>query len=180
MNKNILLSTFPRSGTHLLESNMRTRLSLEFKKTHLNWKTPSTFIISILRDPIEVFASKMAMTMHYNKDNLESLDFYFKNTTNQYISFFTHINKHGNLLIKYTDLENNMDAVLKQLKDILGCQLNNDIVVRGKDKPEFRHLVSSKTSPFYDQCLEYVKQQDMSKAYDIYNKALSKDSVLMI
>lgn len=178
----IILSTYPRSGSHLLGGHIRTKmpdLRYSLVSTHKHIYEQGSYLISILRDPIDVMASKLTMDIHYERDG-KTLEWCFIEAKKQYLSFFHHIIKNASLLIKYEDLINNMDKVLEAISKNLGVPIVDGVVPQTVDKPDVFHLASSKTSHVYQECYQFILQQDMSDFYEVYNKALSKDCVLVI
>lgn len=53
-------------------------------------------------------------------------------------------------------------------------QFNKTINIDLKDKPEERHLVTAKTSKYYDEVLEILDSENLDQIYNEYNKMLEK------
>lgn len=178
----IILSTYPRSGSHLLAGHIRNKmpdLRYSFTSTHKHIYEKGNYLISILRDPIDVMASKLTMDIHYERHD-KTLEWCFIEAKKQYLSFFDYITKNASLLIKYEDLINSMDKVIEAISKNIGVPIVDRVVPQTVDKPEVFHLASSKTSPVYEECYQFILNQDMSDFYEVYNKAMSKDCVLVI
>lgn len=178
----IILSTYPRSGSHLLRNHIHNKMpDLRHKliSTHKHIYENDSYLISILRDPIDVMASKLIMDIHYER-HCKTLELCFMEAKGHYLSFFNYINENASLLIKYEDLINNMDKVLEAISKNLEMPVVDGVVPQTVDNPNFFHLASSKTSPAYEECYKFILKQDMSDFYETYNKAMAKDCVLVV
>jgi hypothetical protein len=172
---NIFLTTYPRSGSWLFAKALYEQTGFPINKFH--WKVISELTtISIVRDPLETIASKVAMET--TNKNYELTKTNIELNAEEYISFYRYIDEHVSIVIDYDDLISNLDFVIDKVSSLLDLQildLNKRVPAeKNMDHPEIGHWMSSKSLDHYEKAMEMSKDIDLSKAYQIYNKLLRK------
>jgi hypothetical protein len=139
-------------------------------------------MITIVRDPIDMLASKLAMTAFYDKNN-ETIDHIRNSKENTkdlqaYLDSINKVNLNNDfyILVDYRDLIAHPLETTTAVANILKLPVINKEYKRGniKDYSEKSHLITSKKVSDYEEIKSYVEQLDLSKLYDFYNKALAK------
>jgi hypothetical protein len=167
--------TIPRSGSHYLQDRIEQHTGVYVKKSH---ELQSNKMITIVRDPIDFLSSYVAMDALYYKQG--SIDHFLSYPRNYCFSdWFTEndmdIVDNFDIIVKYESLINSPFETVKKIADkmsidIIEHRYKSNIV----DKPYRNHVVSSKNIKQYDIIRQVVKEQDLSRTYEIYNKFLAK------
>lgn len=162
---NLVLQTFPRSGSHYLVDTLLEYTGLRLKKTHTRSKLPGESIISIIRDPFDSIHSIMKQTQDKGKpeQSIEQLQ-------NQYIFFYHWMCQKSDYIIDFNDLVNQPDAVVRKLCNDFDIICYGPKFYTGPNERNEDYSESSKTlDNYYD--FDFTKEQ-ISKAYSVFNKAL--------
>jgi hypothetical protein len=160
---------FPRSGTHLLLHIFKQQLDHELHTAH-HQREADCKVINVVRDPHEAIHSAAVMRVHYGLEP----------TQDDLIRYYTDLHDYmfsrADYVIDYNTLANSPDTVRDYLAEELGLSYNGKPYVDvTKDKPEVKYLVSSKTSQFYST--DFLDGYDLTKAYESYNKLLSRKNM---
>jgi hypothetical protein len=166
----LILEIFKKTGTHI-------------EKTHdVNFQFLDNFeIVGIVRDPAETIASKVAMSHFLNYSSIPNAtlklhdNFNWQNFIDGYIEINQKIIEKANIIITYKDIVENTEIIVDKIIEKFNIIKNEQI--RYDPRMEIKsttngYLVSSKESPEYENVYAKVLEQDLSKAYDIYNKAI--------
>ncbi len=164
-----VILTFPRCGSHYLQQLISQNTGLFIDKTHSSAQWKKKKIISIIRNPEDTFKSMVAMQMHYGSNEMVGFGLPIK----EYQEFYENLIDSDCILISYNDLVSSPDRVVKAIARRLNLQVN-EIEYENLlfDKPDYKHLVSSKTSDKYEKI--NLSKFDLSKCNDIYSRALLK------
>jgi hypothetical protein len=165
----LILEIFKKTGTHI-------------EKTHdVDFEFLDNFeIIGIVRDPAETIASKVAMShfLDYSSipgANLKLQDnFNWQNFIDGYIDINKKIIQRATLIVTYNDIVENTETIVNEIIKKFNIVKNQEIEydLGMETKSTKGYLASSKESPEYKNVYAKVLEQDLSEAYDIYNKAI--------
>lgn len=163
----VVLSTFPRSGSHLLKQYLDQMLNYSITKTHTQVWDDDRFVVSMIRNPEDTLVSLAAMRTHTGEAeaDLEMLLF-------RYISFYKYIIDRVDLIIDYEFMEKSPEVVVKYFSQMLDLPvIDTEVTNNYQDDPTTGYLVSSKVSPQYEKMRELIKTVDISAAQIIYEQA---------
>jgi hypothetical protein len=171
----IVLTTYPRSGQHLLRENIIQRFdSIDFSYSHNINENIKNQLITITRNPLDSIVSQVSMHNYYNKnDNLLKLT---KVAQKQYYYFYSNILKNNiKTVIDYNYLNTEMEKIIQYIgKSFNLTPNNNNVILDIKDEKEKKHLVSSKQNLNYDSIYKIVEDIDLSKEFVLYKTTLLK------
>jgi len=135
-------------------------------------------MITIVRDPIDLLSSYVAMDALYYKGG--SLDHFFSSPERYCFSDWFSDNDmeivdNFDIILKYESLINSPFETVKKIADKMSLEIiepryKNNV----RDMPHRHHLVSSKSVNGYDKIRQIVEQQDLTRTYEIYHKFLAK------
>lgn len=175
MNK-IQVVTLQRTGSHYLVALIESHFGFDrIEKAH-SIDNADGVVISIVRDPLDSMSSDLSMHFHYHgwqEDYIESI-------VGQYVGVGNQICDRADIVIRYDDLINNPIGVVKIISEKLNLDIldnpNKDYEV--VDKPNYKYLKSSTVYKDYEKVRERLSSMDLSKAYELYEKFLSKSSAI--
>ena len=194
----IIIATYPRSGSHFLQNSIQYSTGNLILKTHdLIYDKK---IISIIRNPLDSISSSVSMhgiDRTVTKSNqpmfvnipyggLSVNDFITKSKID-YEIFYKYLNSLNNdqIIFKYEDLINDMDSVIdflcKEIKIIKNIKVDKEII----HNHIYNHIeksgitpgysLSSKKNKEYDSIYNTLENDlDFKKLEDIYNSVLNK------
>jgi hypothetical protein len=174
----ILIATYPRSGSTFFRHYFFKSTNLSINKTHKDiLNNDYKYVFTIIREPISSITSAYVMSNHYDPQLNNSEDQKIEWQKRYYINF-------------YNELLSIEDMVFLNFKDldkieILASKVANDLNIKNfknidskfvdvRDKPSHQFLKSSKKITDYDRILEKVKLLNLDECFDLYNKALDK------
>jgi len=167
--------TIPRSGSHYLQNRIEQHTGIYVKKSH---ELQNNKMITIVRDPVDFLSSYVAMdAIYYKNGSIE--DFLSEPRKYCFSDWFTQndmdIVDNFDIIVKYESLINSPFETVKKIAekmsiDIIEDRYKSNLV----DKPYRNHVVSSKNIKEYEKIREIVKEQDLSRTYEIYNSFLEK------
>lgn len=173
------ICTAPRVGSFYFQDRILQHTSVYIKKYH---SFKDNKMITIVRDPIDMLTSKLAMTVFYDKrnqtidnirdgqDNTVDLEIYLSSLSK------VDIDKDFHIIVDYKDLVEHPFETTVAVTDIMGLQIINQDYKKNsiKDYSENSHIVSSKKVNEYNEIKSYVEKLDLSSLYEFYEKALTK------
>ena len=163
----IVLSTFPRSGSHLLKQYLDQMLDYHITKTHTQVTGDDSFIVSMIRNPKDTLVSLAAMRTHTGEAEPD-LDLLIS----RYILFYKYIIAESSLIIDYEFMLNNPGDVVIHFAQMMNLSINDVRVVNNyEDDPSTGYLVTSTVSPQYEKMLELINDYDLSEANALYEEA---------
>jgi hypothetical protein len=173
------ICTAPRVGSFYLQDRILQHTGIYVKKYH---SRKDNKMITIVRDPIEMLTSKLAMTAFYDKKNqtMDNIRAGQESTVDLeiYLSSLdkVDVDKDFYIMIDYKDLVENPFETTLAVTDIMGLQvINQDYKENSiRDYSENSHIVSSKNVNEYKEIRSYVEKLDLSSLYEFYEKALTK------
>lgn len=179
ISKEYSIVTLPRVGSHYLQDRIVQHTGVYIKRSHI---LTNNKMITIVRDPVDMLTSKLAMTAFYDKDNktINHIRNNKENTEdlNLYIDSLNKadIDKNFYIFINYEDLIKYPFDTVKTLSNIIDLSITNKNYKEGmiSDIKENSHLLSSKKVENYKEIRSYVESLDLSNFYQFYNKALDK------
>jgi len=179
ISKEYSIVTLPRVGSHYLQDRIVQHTGVYIKRSHILMNNK---MITIVRDPVDMLTSKLAMTAFYDKDNktINHIRNNKENTEdlNLYIDSLNKadIDKNSYIFINYEDLIKYPFDTVKTLSNIINLSITNKNYKEGmiSDIKENSHLLSSKKVEDYKEIRSYVESLDLSNFYQFYNKALDK------
>lgn len=187
---NALLTTYPRTGRHILTANLEHSLDMQLESGHdLLITKDHELKITIVRDPVDSITSWVCMELHFEDisptKNPQPVDFYIKAAITEFIVFHSYALKNIDIFIKYEDVVDNMDKIINYLSKTYGINKTNELmdhkIVSDLSR---RHIVTSKPYSKYDDVLEEVLHSKehgelgSSKVMEYYNLCLEKCIVL--
>jgi hypothetical protein len=179
ISKEYSIVTLPRVGSHYLQDRIVQHTGVYIKRSHI---VMNNKMITIVRDPVDMITSKLAMTAFYDKDNktINHIRNNKENTEdlNLYIDSLNKadIDKNLYIFINYEDLIKYPFDTVKTLSNIINLSITNKNYKEGmiSDIKENSHLLSSKKVENYKEIRSYVESLDLSNFYQFYNKTLDK------
>lgn len=165
--------TIQRTGSHLLSALMLQNMEeMTLIKKHDFDGTDGKTIITIARNPIDTIVSDICLSFHY--DGWE--DRFFDTTIRQYTNFGNEIIDRADIFIDYNHLISNPKPVIERLAKELNVKIveNNYKVNHIKDNIDNKSLRSSKTYKDYDKVMAIVKQLDLSRCQEVYERMIEK------
>ncbi len=165
----IVLSTFPRSGSHLLKQYLDQMLDYHITKTHTQVSGDDYFVVTMIRNPEDTLVSLAAMRTHTGEAEPD-LDLLIS----RYILFYKYIIEKANLIIDYEFMLNNPGDVVIYFAQMMNLSINDVKVTNNYvDDPATGYLVTSTTSPQYEKMRELINSYDLSGANSLYEEAKS-------
>jgi hypothetical protein len=173
----------PRVASRFFILEIFKKTGIQIEKTHdVNFQFLDNFeIVGIVRDPAETIASKVAMSHFFNYSSIPNAtlklhdNFNWQNFIDGYIEINQKIIEKANIIITYKDIVENteiiVDKIIEKFNIIKNEQIKYDPRMEIKSITN-GYLVSSKESPEYENVYAKVLEQDLSEAYNIYNKAI--------
>jgi hypothetical protein len=179
ISKEYSICTLPRVGSFYLQDRILQHTGVYIKKYH---SFKDNKMITIVRDPIEMLTSKLAMTAFYDNNN-ETID-HIRNKGNNIADLDIYLDglnkveetKHFYIVIDYSDLVTHPLKTTVALANIMNFPIiSNDYKENTiREYPENGHLISSKRVDEYEEIRAYVEKLDLSRLYDFYNKAIDR------
>ena len=176
----IVLTSYPRSGSHFLLHYLEEVSETKFCKTHekMHSKKPT---FSIIRNPFDSIASLVAMTVHF--DNTISHDEYIIEALTEYVNFYEYL-KGIDYIFSYDKVILNPDPAVHKILAVIGKQLKpglgptslENIRNNLESLPEKGHSASSTSFAAYNKTVQKLKDVDLSKCFSLYEEALSRIS----
>jgi len=167
--------TIPRTGSHYLQDRIEQHTGVYVKRSH---ELQNNKMITVIRDPIDFLSSYVAMDALYFKGG--SIDDFLSSPSRYCFSDWFTENDMGivdnfEIIIKYESLIDSPLETVKKIADKMSIEVienryKNNIV----DQTYRNHVVSSKNIKGYEKIKQIVKEQDLSRNYEIYNKFLEK------
>jgi hypothetical protein len=183
LNLEYSIVTFPRVGSYYLQDRMLQHTGVYVKKYH---NVKSNKMITIARDPADALASKLAMSVFYDKSNEIIEDIRSNKITKDVEEYFDVVKKINPskdfyAIIDYKDLIESPFEITVTLADTMGVAITNKDYKENSvtDKPEISHIVSSKRIDEYKEIKDYVEKLDLSLLYNFYNKAIAHSIKIM-
>jgi hypothetical protein len=167
--------TIPRTGSHYLQDRIEQHTGLYLKKSH---DLQNNKMITIVRDPIDFLSSYVAMDALYYKKGI--LDNFLLEPNRYCFSDWFSINDMEivdsfDIIVKYESLVDSPFETIKKIADKMSVEIIEDRYASNVvDKPYKNYVVSSKNLKEYDRIRQVIKEQDLSRTYEIYNKFLTK------
>jgi hypothetical protein len=177
----IILTTYPRSGSHFFHKAFLLLTGIHIDKTHDITKTKHKYIINISRDPAESIASWIIMQKHFH--NLINNENYIKLVcVPRYIKFQSNIIISANFIINYLDLKLQPDIVVKDIANktnspLIVDSLNVNKAEKMLDEISNKnnlYLKTSSTFKEYPLILENLKKYNLDMCYDLYYKSIER------
>lgn len=169
--------TIPRTGAHLLKFLIGQNFEITIPRTHDTDKPTKDIIISTAREPKDFTVSDLAMVLHYSKNDhtksIEDLVTTLYAMTDIFIKKLEYLIDYSSIVLKYDDLTNNPEGVVNYLSKNFDLPIIKKSYPIITDKPEYNHLVSSKTSKFYKKASEAASYVDFSEINKVYASFLS-------
>lgn len=179
VNKEYSICTVPRVGSFYLQDRILQHTGVYIKKYH---SFKDNKMITIIRDPIDMITSKLAMTAFFDKNN-ETLDHIRSSKENStdlniYLDELNKVRRSEDffIILNYNDLIDHPFQTILAVADMMKLHIvskdykENSI----REYPENGHIISSKRLDEYEEIKAYVEGLDLSPFYDFYNKALTK------
>lgn len=166
-----VLVTIPRTGSNYLMRLIQQKTkNFHITKTH-SFPKNHKHIITIARDPKDTILSTAAMNAHSGNWH----DYNFSGFINEYVKLGNKLYHEAKIIISYDDLIKHPDRVVKYLANAMNIEyIDNHYTNTLSDDPKLGYLVSSQTSMYYHMIEPLMDTLDLSEAYEIYNKMLSK------
>lgn len=188
--KDIAIVTYPRCGSSYLYWLLSTSFGKNVLKTHI-YDDDSIkkykelyYVITVLRNPVDAISSFVTMESFYwrkDRDLNEYLEETIPQRIDDYINFYTAIDKVYNIMLDYQQI----NIFRGKLLNILSKETDNDIVNFNyvdliKDSEKHYFLRSSKKTNEYNYIKNKVLEKDLSKCYEIYNQLKNKITDLSV
>ena len=174
-NSEYSIVTIPRTGSHYLQDRIEQHTGVYVKKYH---SLQNNKMITVIRDPIDFLSSYVAMDALYYKRG--SLDHFFSSPERYCFSDWFSDNDmeivdNFDIIVKYESLINSPFETVTKIAEKMSIEVIEDRYKSNiVDRPYMNHVVSSKNVNGYDTIRQVIEDQDLSRAYEIYNKFLAK------
>lgn len=166
--------TIPRSGSHYLQDRIVQHTGVFLRKSH---ELQNNKMITIIRDPIDFLSSFVAREAVFYRESFDN----FLSSPSKYCfsDWFTEndidIVDNFEIIIKYESLINSPFETVKKIADKMSIEIIEDRYKSNLvDQPYREYIVSSKNIKEYNKIRKIIKEQDLSRTYEIYNKFLAK------
>jgi len=182
---NILLATYPRSGQHLFVDYFKHKIEKDsfnvLESTHsMDISHDFDKKITIVRNPLDSISSWVSMEMHY--ENIKKIrphddvNILIESGKKDFLLFYNYALKNIDYFIDYELFIKYPDEVLIDIANKFGLKFNFNANYANtiKDKPELRHITSSKKTEKYEEIFSIVKRYDLKQCENLYNQALEK------
>jgi hypothetical protein len=177
VSKEFSIVTLPRSGSYYLQDRILQHTGVYVKKYHT---VKNNRMITIVRDPIDMLTSKLAMTAFFDKNN-ETINEIKNNKVTRDLEEYdlslkkVNIDKDFYIIIDYKDLINYPFETTLAVSNMMDLPIINKEYVDSLIERNLQrnHLISSKSVPCYEEIRSYVEQLDLSESYKFYNLAIS-------
>lgn len=167
--------TVMRSGQNYLQQLLAENTNIKVSHSH-HYTGQQGRIITIARDPFDSIVSRLVMHKMLSK-NMTEED--YRDMIEDNLNTYTLLAEHSDIVIDYNDLVSNPLGVVDYLVKATDNSYNDRLLkMKLKDKPSLGYLVSSKVSNDYDECLDIVKEWDLSSLYKAY-KPLYEQTVII-
>jgi len=168
LNLDYSICTLPRVGSFYLQDRILQHTGVYLKKYH---NVKDNKMITIVRDPVEMLTSKLAMSAFYDESVLPDLKTNkMPKDLSELIDGISKINKDFYITVDYKDLISNPLETTVAISNLMDIPvISQDYESQVKEYPEYSHLISSKKSDEYDEIRSYVKDMDLSDLYEFYN-----------
>lgn len=175
----IIISTFPRSGSNFLREYLTQRTDIKtIIKTHspidknLVYDEP---VVSIARNPLDSIASIVSMEKTLFDGDIEG---YIKTRIEDYLYFYSNI-QNASMILSYDDLIADPDIVVTQLCSKLNGTMNNEkyeSLLQDKYGPKYtnNYIVTSSSLSNYSLIHNKVASYDLSECNELYLKCLGQ------
>lgn len=183
MKNNILLTTYSRSGSHLLVDYLEQTFDIKFSRTdleekytqyhsnHYTYTDGDRTVITIIRNPFDSISSIVAMERRFFPD--DTVENFISKRLKEYEDFYEYIIGYADYVIKYETLLADISAAGKLFSKVAGIPIKsnsyNDSVI---SKPWNNHVKTSKDLPEYQEIREKLSLYDLSYCESLYKKAL--------
>lgn len=170
----IVLVTFPRSGSFFLNNLLLENSSLKVTKTHLPELDKSKRIVTIARNPQDTIVSYLAMLSEYRSE----ID--YEKTAEQlvldYVENYKYFNQYCSIVVDFDNLVSNPADTLASILDLFGIApakfINTN--VNQKDMVNLEHLSSSKSSNNYSKAVEACSNINFADAIMLFEQLQRK------
>jgi hypothetical protein len=166
--------TIPRTGSHYLQDRIDQHTGVYLKKSH---ELQDNKMITIVRDPVDFMSSYAAMDALFYKDSLER--FLYKPEMYCFGDWFSQndmdLVDRFDIIVKYESLTDSPLETITKIAEKMSLEIiETRYKSNVKDMPHRNYAVSSKNFKEYDQIRNIIEQQDLTRAYEIYNRFLEK------
>jgi hypothetical protein len=169
----ILLSTYPRCGSHFFAEQFLQKTGISLKKTHAPLSGDYDMYVTFLRNPKDSIISRLAMELEF-EENPKTMEEYLLICKQEYITFYKYIIKHVDGVFHYDDIHN-MDMIVDYVCKKNNIEkISNDFTDTIHDKPITGFLKTSKSSNRYEEAKEFMKDKDLEECYNIFMEAEKK------
>ena len=174
--------TLPRVGSNYLQDRIFQHTGIFVQKYH---KVQDNNMITIVRDPIELLTSELAMGVFYDPEGKKINDKQKKlwevELQRDYMKYLSDsddmdIIDDFHTVIDYRTLAAFPYETTQAICSIMGIEIiQRDYTnTRLRDYSEHKHIISSKKVSQYDEINAHLKTMDLSRMYEFYHKMLEK------
>jgi hypothetical protein len=189
MSKNIVISTYPRSGKNFFVDLFKIKTDVTIPSTHLNghdekehvgYLNDFEHVVTILREPVSSISSLIAMesithSVNYF-DDLDKTEMYAQYMVDKkiedYLNFYKQVKQNSTIIIDFNLFISKFDYVIDSVIDITNTPLCpttrdfSDLDIRNTTFPR-----TSKNEIAYTKILNCVSEQDLNTCFKEFNDA---------
>jgi hypothetical protein len=185
VHENIVLTTYPRSGSNFFREAFFLATGVHIDRTHDITKKNHEYTINISRDPMECMASWISMQRYFNEAPLSN-DHYIKFVCiPNYLKFQSHIISRANFIINYLDLQSKPDVVIKDIANKTSTPLIMEDISMSKieemliniENRRDGYLKTSLKSEQYQLVMEDLQKYNLDECYNLYYKSIDRSIV---
>jgi hypothetical protein len=174
--------TLPRVGSNYLQDRIFQHTGIFVQKYH---KVQDNNMITIVRDPIELLTSELAMGVFYDPEGKKINDrrkqLWEVELQRDYMKYLSDkddmdVIDDFHTVIDYRTLIAFPYETTQAVASIMGLEIiQRDYTnSRLRNYEEYKHILSSKKVKEYDDIKEHLHTMDLSRMYEFYNKMLAK------
>jgi hypothetical protein len=168
----VCLITYPRSGSNYFAEYFNQLTGTHIPRSHDVEYSRGRKIITIVRNPIDCMASRVAMICQTeNITNFSDLPDVLGKDIEDYSGFYNKIILEADIFIDYGKFIKNTKEVMSTTLDKLNISYKMTDYIQTLDKVK-GYLISSKDTELYNSIRDHYEKQDNTSLFDLYNKAL--------
>jgi hypothetical protein len=185
VHSNIVLATYPRSGSNFFRESFLFATGIHIDRTHDITKKNHKYTINISRDPKECIASWISMQRHFNQAPANN-DYYIKFICiPNYIKFQSHIIERADFIINYLDLKSMANSIIKDISDKTNTPMVVDNVDFNKIETMLKKIEDRKDGYLktaldfteYNVIMNDLSKYDLTECYNLYYKSIDRSLI---
>jgi hypothetical protein len=173
MSDKLLVNTYRRSGTVFLSTHLSSALNVVVEAHHhpISTDIPT---VSMVRDPIESITSSVILDLYGR--NAQDFKYIADYEIHKYEFFTEHLLKTQRVIFDFKDI-NKIDNIIEHVATTFDIEYRQNRLTPILERSE-SHLLSSKDHSLYKDVHSFIRNSNLEKCYESYNKAMLLKSIL--